>query len=427
MRKAPNTNKLKYVGAALLEGESVTLIQAARLVLEIKEALGDEICTITRCREVVSLGLNAIKNKHHTVSFGTAAVECLRSKSHRRPRTLTDIRSIIHKLKKSNPELEHTPLRNLSVEECQSILMNTFTTSRQRHKARLILSGIFSFSVKRGWCDENPILRVDTPFLREQEIPALTLKEVTQLLKACMDEFDGSCVAGAALMIFAGIRPQEVERLLWENIAIRDGCVILNSKHTKTGGARHVTILPVLAKWLKFCRDKSKPGPGTPICPKGWTIKWRKIRKKAGWGGRKKSWVPDCLRHTYASYHAKHFKDYNLLQMEMGHRSSSLLRTRYLNMKGISPQTATHNCTLLLPRLHRNRRKNRRRPDGQREKRFGTEGPFPCRGMEKRPFPTARNRYIRSGRNGTLPEPSGVLTAIFSRRLRPVPQTCGTC
>lgn len=244
MRKTPKTNKLRYVGAALLEGESVTLIQAARLVLEIKEALGDEICTINRCREVVSLGLNAIKNKHHTVSFGTAAVECLRSKSHRRPRTLTDIRSIIQKLKKSNPELEQTPLRNISVEDCQSILMNTFTTSRQRHKARLILSGIFSFSVKRGWCDENPILRVDTPFLKEQEIPALTLKEVTLLLKTCMDEFNGTCVAGAALMIFAGIRPQEVERLLWENIAIRDGCVILNSKHTKTGGARHVTILP---------------------------------------------------------------------------------------------------------------------------------------------------------------------------------------
>ena len=218
--------------------------------------------------------------------------------------------------------------------------MNTFTTSRQRHKARLILSGIFSFSVKRGWCDENPILRVDTPFLKEQEIPALTLKEVTLLLKTCMDEFNGSCVAGAALMIFAGIRPQEVERLLWENIAIRDGCVILNSKHTKTGGARHVTILPVLAKWLKFCRDRTKPGPLTPICPKGWTIKWRKIRRRAGWGSRKRSWMPDCLRHTYASYHAKHFKDYNLLQMEMGHRSSSLLRTRYLNMKGISVQTA---------------------------------------------------------------------------------------
>ena len=236
MKKAPNTNKLKYVGAALLEGESVTLIQAARLVLEIKEALGDEICTITRCREVVSLGLNAIKNKHQTVSFGTAAVECLRSKSHRRPRTLTDIRSIIHKLKKSNPELEHTSLRNLSVEECQNILMNTFTTSRQRHKARLILSGIFSFSVKRGWCDENPILRVDTPFLQEQEIPALTLKEITQLLKAAMEEFDGSCAAGAALMIFAGIRPQEVERLVSAMAEIKrryrtDGAGLLSQEY----------------------------------------------------------------------------------------------------------------------------------------------------------------------------------------------------
>ena len=339
MRKTPKTNKLRYVGAALLEGESVTLIQAARLVLEIKEALGDEICTINRCREVVSLGLNAIKNKHHTVSFGTAAVECLRSKSHRRPRTLTDIRSIIQKLKKSNPELEQTPLRNISVEDCQSILMNTFTTSRQRHKARLILSGIFSFSVKRGWCDENPILRVDTPFLKEQEIPALTLKEVTLLLKTCMDEFNGTCVAGAALMIFAGIRPQEVERLLWENIAIRDGCVILNSKHTKTGGARHVTVQPVLERLLT---GYGIPEGNRPLCPPNWPLRWRRFRKEAGWGsgGRFRAWRPDVLRHTYASYHAKWFRDFPLLQMEMGHRSSTLLRARYLNMEGVSREGA---------------------------------------------------------------------------------------
>lgn len=280
MKKAPNTNKLKYVGAALLEGESVTLIQAARLVLEIKEALGDEICTITRCREVVSLGLNAIKNKHQTVSFGTAAVECLRSKSHRRPRTLTDIRSIIHKLKKSNPELEHTSLRNLSVEECQNILMNTFTTSRQRHKARLILSGIFSFSVKRGWCDENPILRVDTPFLQEQEIPALTLKEITQLLKAAMEEFDGSCAAGAALMIFAGIRPQEVERLLWENIALRDGCIILNSKHTKPEAPGTSPSCPCSPNGSNSAVTGPNPDPELPSARKGGQSSGAKSGKK---------------------------------------------------------------------------------------------------------------------------------------------------
>ena len=40
----------------------------------------------------------------------------------------------------------------------------------------------------------------------------------------------------------------------------------------------------------------------------------------------------NALRHTFASYHAAHFRDLPALQLEMGHRSSDLLRTRYLNL-----------------------------------------------------------------------------------------------
>jgi integrase len=38
------------------------------------------------------------------------------------------------------------------------------------------------------------------------------------------------------------------------------------------------------------------------------------------------------LRHTFASYHLRHFHSYSELQYETGHRDSSLLRTRYVNM-----------------------------------------------------------------------------------------------
>jgi len=44
----------------------------------------------------------------------------------------------------------------------------------------------------------------------------------------------------------------------------------------------------------------------------------------------------DVLRHTFASYHARQFRNFASLQMDMGHSSLSLLRTRYLNMEGIS-------------------------------------------------------------------------------------------
>ena len=43
-------------------------------------------------------------------------------------------------------------------------------------------------------------------------------------------------------------------------------------------------------------------------------------------------WQPDILRHTFASHHLAHFRSYAVLQVEMGHRSAELLRTRYVHM-----------------------------------------------------------------------------------------------
>ena len=224
------------------------------------------------------------------------------------------------------------------MEDCQSILMNTFTTSRQRHKARLILSGIFSFSVKRGWCDENPILRVDTPFLKEQEIRPDAEGSDT-LLKTCMDEFNGTCVAGAALMIL-----RASGRRKWSACSGKtspSGRLRDPEFQTYQDGRRaprhHSARAGQMAQILP---RQDKAGPAHAHLPEGMDDQMAQNPEKSGMGQQKRSWVPDCLRHTYASYHAKHFKDYNLLQMEMGHRSSSLLRTRYLNMKGISVQTA---------------------------------------------------------------------------------------
>ncbi|MBQ4614197.1 MAG: hypothetical protein IJB31_04640, partial [Akkermansia sp.] len=66
------------------------------------------------------------------------------------------------------------------------------------------------------------------------------------------------------------------------------------------------------------------------ICPPQWPLHWRQVRRQAGWQRRSHQWTPDVLRHTFASYHLGHFRSYAELQLEMGHRDSALLRTRYL-------------------------------------------------------------------------------------------------
>ena len=92
-------------------------------------------------------------------------------------------------------------------------------------------------------------------------------------------------------------------------------------------------MCPVLKKWLHPLRKEGE----IKICPKDWLRKWKRLRDDAGF---KHIWVNDVLRHTYASYFAKRNRDLPRLQLNMGHRALSLLRSRYVNMVGIKKSDA---------------------------------------------------------------------------------------
>ena len=63
------------------------------------------------------------------------------------------------------------------------------------------------------------------------------------------------------------------------------------------------------------------------MCPPCWAQHWSRLHRAAGFS----RWQPDVLRHTFASHHLAHFRSYAALQLEMGHRSAELLRTRYVS------------------------------------------------------------------------------------------------
>ena len=128
-------------------------------------------------------------------------------------------------------------------------------------------------------------------------------------------------------MLLAGVRPHECERLRWSDIRLDDGMVVIAPQHSKTGGARCVTIHPPLARILQ----RLQKSDDEHICPPNWRKRWTGLHKAAGFI----PWQPDVLRHTFATHHLATFRSYSELQWEMGHRSSELLRTRYVAMEGI--------------------------------------------------------------------------------------------
>ena len=307
----------------------VSVLDSARFVRNILDAKPSDskLTDAQFVLKVIEAGLRNIRAKEMSLADGFALY--LKSKQHLRPDSIRDIRCIGNRLLRTKPELGKRNFSELSVSECEEWLNAAFHTNPQFNKARTMLHGLFEFALRREWCDKNPIKRIERKKVVEKEIQPLKLAETKRLIKTAQNESPEYAVV-AALLVYTGIRPREVRRLTWRDIDTEEKTITVRSQCSKTGGVRQVEIPPVLNRVLIAHSRELKE---EKICPTDWQRRWRKIRDNSGFRGR---WVQDVLRHTYASFHAKYYANLPRLQLNMGHRDLSLLRSRYVNMHGIS-------------------------------------------------------------------------------------------
>lgn len=325
----------------LLAGTGLSLTDAVRLALELKEAAG-RASKVNSLRRIIKLGEEALNRSRASVSVATLYRIFREKKEGWRSRTEQDYRQFIRRIGDQCPEFMRRHARAVTNEHVQEVLDTVFPTAQQRRKGRAILHSIFSYAEKRRWVNFNPVTATPIPHVREKEIVPLTLKEIRDLLEASKYYESSVCLIPFALMLWGGIRPREVARLRWGDIDLEENVVRILPYNSKTGGARHVTIhKPLRALLLEYRRKiNNRELAHTLIIPRNFEKRWFVVRKNAGWNTGGMTWQQDVLRHTFASYHAKYFKNFNLLQQEMGHANSNLLRTRYLSMSGITAESA---------------------------------------------------------------------------------------
>lgn len=317
----------EYAALIILRSTGAKVMEVA---LFAKDALQKGHGRVQRARKCLAVGEEELKRQERTVTFLTAVHEALEARASLRPRTLIDFRYFSKRIMRLCPELPARRVRSIRSEECSAWLEKAFASLHQRRKARAVMSGVFATAMKRGWCDDNPIVRVEQPVIKESPIPVLTAEEIKTIIRSAKHYHNGICAAAVGMMLYAGIRPHEVARLTWEQVDLKERAIYILPWHSKTGGARRVTIhKPLLALLRRYQQSDF-----TKICPPNWLMHWRKLRCTAGWCGEK-NWPPDVLRHTYASYHLCYFRSYAELQVEIGHRDSALLRTRYVDQRGV--------------------------------------------------------------------------------------------
>ncbi len=311
-------------------------MDAARLIrniLDMCEISDSSANNITYCRKVIDAGCAAVSHSVKSKTLGAGFAKYLQYKSHLGRETLKDMKYIGQRLFRNSPKMRNATFPCLTPPVCEKWLAAAFSTSRQYNKGRIFLSGFFNFAIRNDWLLKNPIALVQPKRVVETEIKPLSLPQIKSLLAAAESPTHRECAAALFIMLWAGIRPKEITRMKWGDIDLEEAVISVRPQNSKTGGARHIEIHPPLNRRLK---TRIRP-PETPICPPDWGRKWKRLRDDAGFKG---IWVNDVLRHTFASYYMKHFKNIVKLQSEMGHYDLELLRTRYVNMSGLTKAAA---------------------------------------------------------------------------------------
>lgn len=299
---------------AVLRSTGIDVLEAA---LVAKEALATGRGRAKRARQCLQLGQEQLRLQEKTVTFRKAVEAALAARQGRRPRTIIDFRYLCKRLMDKNKGLAERRVRSITAAECTRYLKQAFPNSTAQYKkARAALSGVFTCAVREGWSETNPVAKVAVPSITEKPIAPLNAKEIARLEQTAEREGFRDMRLSLHLLLYCGIRPTEVSRLRPQDIDLAEGQVLVRPTTSKTGGGRMVPLR---------CRQRLRGAP--LLIPKNWQQRWRELRRAAGFT----HWVPDVCRHSFAAYHAAHFRNLSELQWEMGHRDSALLRTRYVS------------------------------------------------------------------------------------------------
>lgn len=339
----------------LLEGTGVSLLEAVRQYLAADTSSG-----VAFAHHLHSGGAEESERPDAaplTIKQALAAME--EQKTHQSPTTRQHRKAIFNTLFRCNPTLADTTLATCTTTFVRSVLDATWAHSPAVwNSGRRALHALFSNAIKYNDLPmQNPVTRIDFKRIQEKEITALHPDDLRALFAACRPATDADIAAASdlppadlqlasgsmadlrpylAICAFAGVRPAEASRILWQDIDMEDGILSVRARHAKTGGTRHIPLHPTLRQWLIACRPAAATG-SDPIAPQHRLARrLTLLRRRAGFS-ELNPWQKDVLRHSYATYYLKaQCGDLHQLQLNMGHRDAQLLYTRYTNMRGVN-------------------------------------------------------------------------------------------
>jgi integrase len=195
------------------------------------------------------------------------------------------------------------------------------------------LQHVFTIAVNEWeWLSENPVKKVKSPKLPRGRVRFLDNEERAKLLEACRESPNRLLYLCVILALSTGMRQAEQMNLVWSDINLKDGFLILHE--TKNGERRRVTlagvVLELLREHVKIRRlDTNLLFPSERYSQK--PIDLRKSFANALEIAEISDFKWHDLRHCTASYLAMNGASLAEIAEVLGHKTLSMVK-RYAHL-----------------------------------------------------------------------------------------------
>jgi integrase len=192
---------------------------------------------------------------------------------------------------------------------------------------RTKIGTMLRWAMKKGRMKiENPVCDLNAlPSIRRtgKKIHYAPVSEVQKLCKICATT-DPRLIPVLTIGYFAGIRIEEISKLDWKDINLKEKYIFIDEEVAKVSVARKVHLEDNLIEWLKPYEKKSGR-----VAFWNYDIMQDHLRDLYKVCRIKR--LQNVARHSYATYHAKKHNNVGWLIDNMGHEDIKMLKRHYMN------------------------------------------------------------------------------------------------
>jgi integrase len=233
------------------------------------------------------------------------------------------LRDVRNRLTRFKADFGGRPCRTVAAAELEEWLFGLHNGGNPAPQTvknwRATVRAFFGWALRQRAVDTNPVDAVARPKVARGAPAIWAPAALGKLLRAAPPALAAPLVTQA----FCGLRTAEVLRLNWREVNLANGLVEVTAGKSKGAGRRLVKIEPNAAQWLALHAGNAA-GPVWAGTWRGYHTAAKRLARSLGF-----AWVPNGLRHSYASYHLGHFGDAGRLAHEMGHANTAMIYQHY--------------------------------------------------------------------------------------------------